>query len=547
MPRGTDLHRAGGAHAIALVLAALAVALRSCSLGTQPLWFDEALTAHIAHAPNGLDFVHNTPPLYHWLSRWWSHWFGIGPAGLRSLSAVAGALFVWLSFQVARAAFGPRTAVIAALVALLSPLHLYYSQEARAYALLLDALLLAQWMLWRVVEGQGRGSWILLVLASVAALYTHYLAAIPLALGYLAAWLPSEAAMRWRAAKSLAAAGLSAVALLLPWLLWWRAHTPFEPRDMQWLAVLWERLAGGRAFAATAEMFVLGAQAEHAPVFLKQFSVLSFPEPLRVAGLAAAALLLVLGVGRTLARGGGERRALAQCLAIAVGSAACLWLVSLVRPVYCPGRYDLIAFPAFVLVLAHAIAVATSAASRAVRALAVVAAAGLAVAVATKDWRYLTAPASGDANVAAAEYLRDHIASGEAVVLTGSVGLPVLARLYCDDFVWVAPRCRSARGDVEFSCRLLPPSLEQAPGATSRYLRAVEDGSLVADLRQLELPADATGIWLLLPADLHGAEADPARTAVARRLFAVLHERGFDLAGGAPELGAAHLLPRQPR
>ncbi len=64
-----DLDRPVVRHAVAAAFALLALGLRWCSLGTQELWFDETLTAHIAWAPNGLEFMHNTPPLYFVLAR----------------------------------------------------------------------------------------------------------------------------------------------------------------------------------------------------------------------------------------------------------------------------------------------------------------------------------------------------------------------------------------------------------------------------------------------------------------------------------------------
>jgi len=524
------------------MFALVALALRLWQLDGQPLWLDEALTAHIAHAPDGLDFVHNTPPLYHWLMRGWCDWFGVGAAGLRSPSALAGAAFVWLSFHTARAVFGPRAAFATATLVLCSPLHLYYSQEARAYSLLLCELMLALWMLWRLGERRSLGTWLALVAASTAALHTHYLSAIPLALAYGGIGLWGPAASRGPSAKASLAAGSTACLLLVPWLLWWRGHTPFEPSDMQWLELLWSGTSGPAAVGHSLELFLLAAQAGRAPVFLKQFTSMPFADWLRIAALVAAGLLLGLGLWRT--HHTPQRRAMWQCLLLALGPLLCLWAISVVRPVYCPGRYDLIAFPGFVLLLGQSIAAATRGPGRALRGLALVATGVLAFAVAGKDWRYLTAAPAPDPAPEVADHLRTNVPDGDTVILCGTVGLPVLAQLYRHDFVWIDGQCRSA-GLRRFRCRLLPPSLEAAPAAVSRYLRTLEDGSLVAELQQMVAPITAPGIWLVLGPELHGDDRDPAMQQLGLGLFEVLHDAGYEFAGGVPELGIAHLTHRR--
>ncbi len=531
-------------HGWALAFAAAALLLRSWHLGTQPLWFDEALTAHIAYAPDGLDHVHNTPPLYHWLTRLWSDVFGIGPAALRSFSAIAGAVFVWLAFQTARTASGSRAAVVTASLVLVAPLHIYYSQEARAYGLLLCELMLASWMSWRLVARRDVRTWLALVLASTAALYTHYLAAIPLALAYAVLGLSAPAASRWRTARWMATAGAAAAVLLVPWLVWWYRHTPFASSDMRWLELLWAQLSGPGAIATSLELFLLGGQVERTPIVLKQFSSLPFPALLRIAAVLATVVLVALGLWRTWS-GQAQRRALLQGAALCIGPLLCLWLVSLVHPVYAPGRYDLIAYPGFLLLVGQAVAAATSAPERIQRWLACVATGVLALAVTAKDWRYFTAPADADPGREVAQRLATAVPSGDTVILCGAVGLPVLVHLYDDGFVWSAGRCRSARLGVEFGCRLLPPTLEVAPAAVSRYLQALEDGSLVGELRHMVQAAPPSGIWLVLGQELRGAGLSPAMVETGRDLFGVLHDAGYEFVAGEAQLGIAHFTPRR--
>jgi 4-amino-4-deoxy-L-arabinose transferase-like glycosyltransferase len=75
-----------------------------------------------------------TPPFYFVLAWGWAKVFGAGEAGLRSLSALAGTAMVPLAYFAAARLFSRRVGVIAAALAALNPFLIWYSQEARAYA-----------------------------------------------------------------------------------------------------------------------------------------------------------------------------------------------------------------------------------------------------------------------------------------------------------------------------------------------------------------------------------------------------------------------------
>jgi len=525
---------------IAIGLAALALLLRLWGIERQPLWLDEAMTAHIVHAPNGLDHVHNTPPLYYLLLRGWCAWFGLGNGALRSLSAVAGALTVFASFHAARRAFGERAAIATAVFVTFSPIHVHYSQEARAYALLLLETTVALWALWSLAHERRRGTWVVLLLANFTALTTHYLAAIPLAIAHpLVAFLAPRAGRR-AAITAIGTAGVGAALLLVPWLLFWSRRTAYEANDMEWLGLLWSQMRAWEPFTLSFELLLLGGQAGHTPIFLKQFGSLAFPEELRIvalAGLVVAAVATVVG---------GRRGALAwrtpalQCAVLATAPLVVLWGLSFGKPVYCPGRYDLIAWPGLVLLVGGLVA-HVGAGPRLASAAAVVGFGAFAVGVGVKDWRYLTADAAPDPLRPVAELLATNAKRDETVILTGAVGVPVLAHLYQRGFTWVERRCRSAGGEVEFGLRLLPASLEDAPATATRYVRAVADGSLPAELRRLLPESRPAGVWLVLGDELRTGGQDAAMEAIGRGLFDELRAAGFTIVGGEPRLGVAHL------
>jgi 4-amino-4-deoxy-L-arabinose transferase-like glycosyltransferase len=183
--------------AAALVLVALA--LRLYGLGQQDLWLDETLAVDEATATVGRwrrALQENTGPVYFGLLRLAIAAGGIGEAAVRVPSAVAGALFVGAIVWAGRAIFTPATGLWAGLVAALSPIHVYYSQEARVYALLTVFLALASAVLWRGLATGAWPWWAGFAGCALAALYSHYLAILPLAAAVLpvALWPSSEGA-----------------------------------------------------------------------------------------------------------------------------------------------------------------------------------------------------------------------------------------------------------------------------------------------------------------------------------------------------------------
>jgi hypothetical protein len=199
-------------------LTLLAAALRFYRLGHQGFWFDEGNTALLVHFSAGrmvglIPQSESTPPLYYMLAWVWARIFGFAEAGLRSLSAVAGVLVVPVAYGAGAKLVTGRVGIVAAALAACNPLLIWYSQEARSYALLIlltGAALLA----FAYVRTQPRPQLLLAWAAvSVLALATHYyavLAIVPQAIALLAA------ARRNRAVQVAVAVVLLCGAALIP-------------------------------------------------------------------------------------------------------------------------------------------------------------------------------------------------------------------------------------------------------------------------------------------------------------------------------------------
>ena len=169
---------------VALLLLMLAAfALRLYRLEAQSLWYDEGVTAEISR--RGLAELTRwtagdiQPPLYYYVVALWGRLAGWSEWSLRFPSAFFGTLTVPLLAAVTIALTRRRVAgLLAASLAASHPLLLYYSQEARMYAMLTAlGVLLAYLVIQSESAARSRWRhWTAYVLVATAAAYTHYFA-----------------------------------------------------------------------------------------------------------------------------------------------------------------------------------------------------------------------------------------------------------------------------------------------------------------------------------------------------------------------------------
>lgn len=166
---------------VRLALLLLATLTRLWGLDAPSLWLDEAfshafatVTPDIAWEAMIVDGVH--PPFYYLLLRPWLVLAGRSEFALRFPSALAGVLTVALVIRAGRLWLGEGAGHWAGLLLALNPFHVWYSQEARMYALfgaLATAVLMAFW--WALRSRTTR-AWVVLALLSAFAYSTHYFA-----------------------------------------------------------------------------------------------------------------------------------------------------------------------------------------------------------------------------------------------------------------------------------------------------------------------------------------------------------------------------------
>jgi uncharacterized membrane protein len=122
------------------------VFLRFFMLSNQSLWLDEGSTLKLSRDLNLLNNIKSFSalttgdrfqPLYYWLMPYWRFLFGDSEFALRSLSALLGSATIILLSLTALRLYGITHALWVALIATFSAFGIFYSQDARPYALLI--------------------------------------------------------------------------------------------------------------------------------------------------------------------------------------------------------------------------------------------------------------------------------------------------------------------------------------------------------------------------------------------------------------------------
>jgi mannosyltransferase len=196
----------------------LAGLVRFTRLGSQSYWEDEVVTVGLLHEHAwhmvrwGIPYSEDTPPLYYLVAWCWVRLFGSGEFALRSLSALAGTATVPVAYLAARTLATFRAALTAAFLVALSPILVWYSQEARSYSLFV--LLSAASFLFfvRASKSGARGDVAGWAVASALALATHYFAGFLVALEAL--WLVRRLGLRRALVVGVIGVSLTELALV---------------------------------------------------------------------------------------------------------------------------------------------------------------------------------------------------------------------------------------------------------------------------------------------------------------------------------------------
>lgn len=149
--------------------------LRLATLGRQSIWLDEAVSYWTVNRPFGelLAYLSGGFRTLYFLLLYPMAALGGDEWMLRLPSALAGIASIFLVWAIGRELFDERTGLLAALFVVLSPLHVWYSQEARFYALVGLLALSAVYFAVRALRTNHILDWVLFGLFEAVALWTE--------------------------------------------------------------------------------------------------------------------------------------------------------------------------------------------------------------------------------------------------------------------------------------------------------------------------------------------------------------------------------------
>lgn len=158
----------------------LALIFRLVSID-QSLWLDEATTGLVAQITFPEIFSNFLPgdfhpPLYYLAIKIWTEAFGYGEFALRSISLLSGLGTVYLTYLIGLTLADRRVGLVAALFLATSGLHIYYSHEARMYALVAFWVSLAAYFFIKAEKKTDKKHWMGFSLSLLLSTLTHYMA-----------------------------------------------------------------------------------------------------------------------------------------------------------------------------------------------------------------------------------------------------------------------------------------------------------------------------------------------------------------------------------
>jgi len=163
---------------VLLVIVLIGLFARIYQLSTQSMWLDEVGSVRLAQLtlPEIVQTLQgdNQPPLYFFILHYWIMPFGISAPAVRLLSVLFGVLAIPMIYLVGRQLFNEEVGLVGALILALSTFNIIYSQQTRAYALMVLLALLSAYFFLRFLQRSSLALSAGYVLSTTLLIYTHY-------------------------------------------------------------------------------------------------------------------------------------------------------------------------------------------------------------------------------------------------------------------------------------------------------------------------------------------------------------------------------------
>jgi hypothetical protein len=336
-----------------LVGALAAVGLIVRMLLVRSIWVDEAISIQQAHMslPAMLHELRQSdvhPPLYFVLLWCSTRIFGFGDMAVHFPSILAGTLLVPAMFLAGRELFDRRTGLVAAGLVAFAPLVIWYSQEARGYAILMLLATLAVWAQMRVLRDGRARYWFAYGGLTIALAYAEYWSLLLVAIQQFV-----FGAVAWRRAHR----GESVRGLLIGcWLTWLALIVALTPLA----SFAYDQFHANQAIGFSRAP-APGAPSTTAGSSLSVYAVLSNlvwaiwgyhanGTMLKIAALWPLLMLLSL-----MLLGRGRSRATLLVVALALGPMLAMLAIGLAKRQLFEVRYFAVAVPMLLLLCARAV------------------------------------------------------------------------------------------------------------------------------------------------------------------------------------------------
>lgn len=155
--------------------------LRIFNIDFNSIWLDEGSTFSFSHPSKSFTDIWNltasgefNPPLFHWIEHIMLVLFGSTEIVLRFMPCVFGSLSIPVVYLIGKEIYSDRVGLVSAFLITISSFHVYYSQEARAYTLL---MLIMSLFIYFYIKFKKTNSWKYAALVGVCAslgYWTHF-------------------------------------------------------------------------------------------------------------------------------------------------------------------------------------------------------------------------------------------------------------------------------------------------------------------------------------------------------------------------------------
>lgn len=168
----------------------LGIFLRIFELGKESFWLDEAETVFSTQkspsyiisstytkvlAPEYFLYTKGgIMPFYFLVTYYWTKMMGLSEFKLRLFSAITGIVSIYLIYIIGKELFRKKVGLFSAFILSINHQHIYYSQEARTYSLLVLLAMLSVYFLYKMLSSQKLFNKIGYSISTSLMIYTHY-------------------------------------------------------------------------------------------------------------------------------------------------------------------------------------------------------------------------------------------------------------------------------------------------------------------------------------------------------------------------------------